>query len=152
MDRKMTWLTGPLGALSLVLVALTSACTTTTTTTRTWGEPYNDGYWVRYGRVEQIRETIQRQQGNPVGGAVAGALIGGVIGHSLLGRGAGTIVGAAGGAAVGAQASQGSAERRFYEIVVRFDDGGVQSVVYEGYPPFRVGEFVQQTPQGLFRR
>jgi outer membrane lipoprotein SlyB len=154
MDRKMKWLARrfPTGALGLAFIALTSACTTTTTTTRSWGEPYNDGYWVRYGRVEHIRETIQREQGNPAGGALAGALIGGMIGGSLGGGGAGTIMGAAGGAVVGAQASQGSAERRFYEILVRFDDGGVLSVVYEGYPPFRVGEFVQQTPQGLFRR
>jgi outer membrane lipoprotein SlyB len=152
MDWKNRWLPRGLGDLSVMLVAL-GACTTTTTTTRTWGEPYpSDGNWVRYGHVELIRETIQRQDGNPAGGAVAGAIIGGVIGHSLFGRGGGTIVGAAGGAAVGAQASQGSAERRFYHTVVRFDDGGALTFVYEGYPPFRVGEYVQQTPQGLYRR
>jgi outer membrane lipoprotein SlyB len=146
------WIPRQLCVVGVMLVAM-GGCTTTTTTTRSWGQPYYaDGNWVRYGHVESIRETIQREQGNPAGGAVAGAIIGGMIGHSLFGHGAGTIAGAAGGAMVGAQASQGSAERRFYQTVVRFDDGGALSFVYEGYPPFRVGEYVQQTPQGLFRR
>ena len=151
MDSKKSWLPRGLGVLSVILVAL-AACTTTTTTTRTWGEPYPNDNWVRYGHVELIRETVQRQEGNPAGGAVAGAIIGGVIGHSLLGRGGGTIIGAAGGAAVGANASQGAGERRFYQTIVRFDDGGALTFTYEGYPSFRVGEYVQQTPQGLFRR
>jgi outer membrane lipoprotein SlyB len=140
-----------LGALVLAALSI-SACVESSTTTRSWGDPYAGADWVRYGRVEFIRETIHRQEGNPTGGAVAGAIIGGVIGHSLGGRGAGTIVGAAGGAMVGAEASRGSSERRFYEITVRYDDGGLQTFVYEGYPPFGVGEFVQLTPRGLYRR
>ena len=151
MRRSSDFFGSRLWILGVALLAM-SACTTTTTTTRGWGEPYPNAEWVRYGHVEFIRETIQRQQGDPAGGAIAGAIIGGVIGHALGGGGAGTIVGAAGGAAVGAQSSQGYAERRFYETMVRFDDGGVQNFVYEGYPPFRVGEPVYQTPQGLYRR
>ena len=139
-----------MGLLGAALLAM-SACTATTTTSRSWGEPYPTAEWVRYGHVEFIRETVQRQQGDPAGGAIAGAIIGGVLGHALGGGGAGTIVGAASGAAIGAQSSQ-SGERRFYETVVRFDDGGVQNFVYEGYPPFGVGQPVYQTPQGLYAR
>lgn len=146
------WRRSTSATLALVSCAvLISACVTTESTSREWGDPYGQA-WARNGRVEYIRETIQRQHGDPVGGAVAGAVIGGIVGHSLGGRGAGTLFGAAGGAAIGAQASQGGGERRFYEIFVRFDDGGAERYVYEGYPPFRVGEYVALTGQGLVRR
>jgi outer membrane lipoprotein SlyB len=155
-------------ALALAAALLTSACATTTTTTHTWGDqPYGDAYaqqdWARYGHVESIRETVQRQQGNPAGGAVAGAIIGGLLGSTLGGHwaydrwgrayhegsGVGAAVGAIGGAAVGAAASQGGAEYRSYEVFVLYDDGGRESYVYQGYPPFQPGEPVVLTPQGL---
>jgi outer membrane lipoprotein SlyB len=141
-------------ALAAALPLLLTACVATTTTTRTWGEPY--GYeassWARYGRVEQIRETVHRQQGDPAGGAVAGAIIGGLLGNAWSGgRGAGTVAGAIGGAMVGAASSQGQAEQRVYEVFVRFDDGALEPFVYQGYLPFQVGEPVVLTAQGLGR-
>ena len=87
MDTKKRWLPRLFGIVSVMSVAL-AACTTTTTTTRTWGEPaYSDPNWVRYGHVELIRETIQREQGNPAGGAVAGAIIGGTTGAAIAAQG-----------------------------------------------------------------
>lgn len=150
-------------ALALVPLLL-PACVTTTTTTRTWGDGYQES-WARYGRVEQIRETVTRQQGNPAGGAVAGALIGALIGSTVGGHthydrygrarhhanGAGAVVGAVGGAMVGAAASQGSAEDRTYEVLVRYEDGGLETYVYRGASPFQVGDPVTLTPQGLHR-
>jgi outer membrane lipoprotein SlyB len=59
------------------------------------------------------------------------------------------VAGAAGGAAVGAAASQGSSEQRTYQIVVQFQDGGYGEFVYAGYSPFRPGERVVVTPDGL---
>ncbi|HVZ89186.1 MAG TPA: hypothetical protein VHG72_19620, partial [Polyangia bacterium] len=59
--------------------------------------------------------------------------------------------GAAGGAAVGAAASQGASEQRTYQVVVRFDDGAYGEFVYAGYSPFRPGERVVVTPNGLAR-
>ena len=144
----------PVLALALV-PALLSGCVATTTESRTWGEPY--GYdqgqgWVRYGHVESIRETVQRQQGDPGAGAVAGAIIGGLLGNSFTqGNPVGTVAGAVGGAMVGANASQGSAEARSYEVFVRFDDGGVERFVYPGALPFRVGDRVSLTDRGLAR-
>jgi len=76
--------------------------------------------------------------------ALGGLLFGG-------GRGPSAVAGAVGGAAVGAAASQGSAEQRTYQIVVRFDDGGYGEFVYAGYSPFRPGERVAVTPGGLSR-
>ncbi len=143
--------TRPVLALAL-LPALLGACVTTTTESRTWGEPYGDAGWVRYGHVESIRETVHRQQGDPGAGAVAGAIIGGLLGSAQTnGNPVGTMFGAVGGAMVGAQASQGYAENRSYEVFVRFDDGGLGRFVYGGALPFRVGDPVSLTEQGLAR-
>jgi outer membrane lipoprotein SlyB len=151
--------------LALLPAALLSACATTTSqTTTTWGEPYGGG-WARRGRVEQIRETVTRQQGDPAAGAVAGAIVGGLIGSTLGGHahvnrygrvvhhgsGAGALVGAVGGAMLGAASSQGSAEQRTYEVFVRFEDGGAETFAYQGALPFQVGDPVQLTAQGLAR-
>jgi outer membrane lipoprotein SlyB len=138
--------------LALALPALLlSACVTTTTSSRTWGEPYGDG-WARYGHVESIRETVQRQHGDPGGGAVAGAIIGGLLGNAMSGgHGGATVAGAIGGAMVGSAASQGGAEQRLYEVLVRFDDGALETFVYQNVLPFRVGEPVALTANGLER-
>ncbi len=140
---------------ALVLPALLlSACVTTTTETRTWGQgdPYGSS-WARYGHVESVRETIQRQQGDPAGGAVAGAIIGGLLGNAWSGGHPGaTVAGAIGGAMVGSSASQGQAEQRIYEVFVRFDDGALETFVYQGVLPFRVGDPVALTAQGLARQ
>jgi len=142
-------------AIAITAVAAAGAgCATTTTTNQSWGgqqlPPVYQGGAGHIGRVEWIQETVQRQQGDPAAGAVAGAVIGGLIGSALTrGRGPGAFFGAAHGAMIGANASSGYAERRMYQIVVRFDDGNAWSFFYEGYPPFAVGQPVQVTPQGL---
>ncbi len=138
--------------LALALPALLlSACVATTTTSRTWGDPYGQG-WARYGHVESIRETVQHQQGDPAGGAVAGAIIGGLLGNAMSGgHGGATVAGAIGGAMVGGAASQGGAEQRLYEVFVRFDDGALERFVYQNVLPFRVGEPVALTANGLER-
>lgn len=141
---RLTWI------LALAPLAL-SACVTTTTRSSGWGDPYagQPQSWERRGRVDYVRETVEAQRGDPAGGAVAGAVVGGILGHALVGRGGG-LIGAIGGAAVGASASQGYSERRFYEVFVRYEDGGTERYVYEGAPPFRVGAGVVLTPQGLY--
>jgi len=74
--------------------------------------------------------------------------------RSLVGIGAIVMDGAVVGeeAMVGAGASQGQAESRYYEIFVRFEDGGYETFGYQGAPPFRVGDLVSLTPQGLVRQ
>jgi len=136
-------------ALAVLFVSL-SACATTETTSTVWTDPSVGPAYVapppRPGQVQSVQETIRRTEGHPVGGAVAGALIGGIL---TGGRGASGVVGAAGGAAVGAAVSQGSSESRSYHVVVRFDDGGYATFVYNSYSPFRPGQRVVLTPQGL---
>jgi outer membrane lipoprotein SlyB len=129
-------------------LALVTGCATTTTTSTTWTVDPQTGLAVpRPGRVESVQEIVRRVEGNPAGGALAGALLGGF----LFGRGPGRLIGAAAGAFVGAAASQGSAESRTYQVLVRFDDGSYGMFVYGGYSPFRPGDAVALTPQGLTR-
>jgi outer membrane lipoprotein SlyB len=131
-------------------VLLLGGCVTTTVRSQTWGaEPYAP-QWIRNGWVESIRENVRTQQGDPAAGAVAGAIIGGLLfgGHHP----AQTMAGMMGGAMVGAAASQGGGEDRFYEVFVRFDDGALERFVYQNVLPFRVGDPVALTAQGLSRR
>jgi outer membrane lipoprotein SlyB len=136
-----------LRALTLLAIgaALSAGCATTTTTATTWSAPPGGG-WARPGYVDSITEYVRRDVGNPAGGAVAGALVGGFLfGHHRHP----SLFGALAGAAVGAAASQGERETRSYQVVVRFDDGGYGGFVYAGPPPFRPGDRVLLTPQGL---
>jgi len=152
-------------AASLVPL-LGTGCVVTTTRSTTWSEAPAPQPWSRQGRVESIRETVRETRGDPAGGAVAGAIIGGLIGSTLgsrtyydrwgyahtSGNPAGAVVGAVTGAAIGASASQGQATQRSYEALVRFDDGTTQTFVYQGSVPFRPGDEVVQTEQGLYPR
>src|SRR5215471_18344841 len=135
----------PLHLAFVLLVTLSPACATTTTT---WTDPAAAGYG-RAGRVEAVQEIVQRTQGNPGAGAVAGGLVGGLLFGG--GRGPAAVAGAVGGAAIGAAASQGTREERTYQVLVRFDDGGLGEFVYAGFSPFRPGERVAVTPGGLAR-
>ncbi|HEX9307933.1 MAG TPA: hypothetical protein VF894_10615 [Anaeromyxobacter sp.] len=141
--------TPTLFALLVVPALLLGGCVTTTTRSTMWGDPYAAG-WARYGRVESVRETVQTQQGDPGAGAVAGAIIGGIL---FGGRSpAHTMAGAIGGAMVGAAASQGQGEERIYDVFVRFDDGALETFVYRNILPFRIGDGVALTAQGLSRQ
>ena len=106
-----------------------AACTTTQTRT-TWVSPPAE----RLGTVSWVQQTSIDQQGNPVGGAVVGGVVGGLFGRAIGGgRGPGTLIGAVGGAAAGA-AMSGSSQETFFDVGVRFDDGG-QQVFRFPYPP-----------------
>jgi len=105
--------------------------------------------WSRDGTIERITETVQRTQGNPAGGAIAGTVIGGLLGNAITGNGAGTLFGAVGGAATGAAVSQGSSERRTYEVLIRFDDGSMGRIAYASPPSWHPGDRVRQTARGL---
>ena len=108
--------------------------------------------WVLYGQVESIRQVARVVQGDPAGGAVSGAIIGGLLGTMLGGRGLGTVAGAAGGAAIGANSSQGGYVGSDFHVSVRFEDGSLRTFVYRDQLPFRQGDYVVWTPQGLARR
>jgi outer membrane lipoprotein SlyB len=151
-----------IATLALALAVL-PGCVVTTTETRAWGGAYGQQGYDRRGRVDSVREVVQRQRGDPAAGAVAGAIIGGLIGSALGGgthydrygyphsyaSGPGALVGAASGAAIGAAASQGGGEERWFEVYVRFEDGGYETFTYRGKPPFRPGDEVALGARGL---
>jgi outer membrane lipoprotein SlyB len=130
--------------LCVALAASLAACASTSTTSTTWVEPR--GNWTSAGTVESVQEIVQRVQGQPALGAVAGALIGGFL---FRGHGPARLWGAATGATIGAIASQGNAEYRTYQVLVRFDDGSRGLFVYRDYAPFAPGARVELTPRGL---
>lgn len=154
----------PRRLLALAALASLSGCVVTTTESRSWYDQDSQPTYQRHGRVDSVREVVQRHEGNPAGGAIAGAIIGGLIGSTLgghthydrwgyghyVGNPAGAFVGAAGGAAIGAAASQGSSEQRWYEVSVRFDDGGYEVFTYRGSAPFRAGDEVLLGSRGLY--
>jgi len=136
-------------AAALAPVLLLAGCVTSTTTSREI-EPGYESSWSREGQIVSIREVVQRTQGQPAAGALAGGLIGGLLGNAITGGDAGgTLFGAIGGAATGAAVSQGSSERRTYEVEVRFDDGSYGRIAYSGPPPWHTGDRVRQTSRGL---
>jgi outer membrane lipoprotein SlyB len=128
--------------IAAVLATGAFGCATTSRTTTTTSIPSADVG--KTGQVVSVHETVERVQGNPVGGALAGGVIGGVLFR-------GSTVGAVAGAATGAAVSRGSSERRAYQVDVRFDDGTVGRFDYVDYSPFGPGERVIITPSGLAR-
>jgi hypothetical protein len=65
--------------------------------------------------------------------------------------GSGAYLGALGGAAVGNNIERNGRRNHHYELVVRYGNGGTQTLVYENDPGFRVGERVKVN-DGLLAR
>jgi outer membrane lipoprotein SlyB len=128
-------------AAALATAGLTGCATTSRTTTTTSIPRADIG---KTGQVVAVHQTVERVQGNPVGGALAGGVIGGIGFRN-------SAVGAVAGAATGAALSRGSSERRAYQVDVQFDDGTVGRFDYVDYSPFRPGDRVMITSRGLAR-
>ncbi len=148
-----------LATILLVPALLGTGCVAAQTRTRTWSEQQapdqqapDEREQVWYGRVTQVRETVEEYVGDPAGGAVAGAVVGGVVGHALSGGHGGGFFGAVAGAMIGADASRGRGARYFYEVTVRYDDGSLRTYTYGGQSPFRVGDEVVLSSRGLQHR
>jgi outer membrane lipoprotein SlyB len=123
----------------LLLALLATACKTTETRTTMYE---TNGAPERLGTVTWIKETEKDEKGNPVGGAAIGATVGGLAGYALGGGVAGVVVGAVGGGAAGALLSKGDGEKHWFDVNVRFDQGGEQVFRFENTPPVVVGERV----------
>ena len=79
-------------------------------------------------------------------GKIAGGVVGAVIG-SQIGQGRGTtaaqIAGAVGGAVVGNEIEKRSRKSRHYDVTVRLQGGGTQTISYATEPTFKVGDKVR---------
>jgi outer membrane lipoprotein SlyB len=137
-------------AATLAPALLLAGCVTTSTYSREVEPAYAPQPWSREGQIVSIREIVQRTEGQAAAGALTGGLIGGFLGSAITGGDVGgTLFGAIGGAATGAAVSQGSSERRTYEVEVRFDDGTYGRIAYSAPPPWHTGDRVRQTARGL---
>jgi outer membrane lipoprotein SlyB len=124
---------------TLLLALMASACKTTETRITTYDSP---GSPERVGQVAWIKETQKDEKGNPVGGAALGATIGGLAGYAIGGGVGGVVIGAVGGGATGALLSKGDGEKHWFDVNVKFDDGGEQVFRFDDSVPFVVGERV----------
>ncbi|MFL6709319.1 MAG: glycine zipper 2TM domain-containing protein [Massilia sp.] len=104
--------------------------------------------------VEAINVIEVKGDGNyigTIGGGVVGALAGSQVGGGN-GRTAAEIAGALGGAYVGRNIDrQNDRNTRHFEVVIRFANGGTQTVQYANDPGLRVGEKVKFNDGALVR-
>ncbi|HEU4775540.1 MAG TPA: glycine zipper 2TM domain-containing protein [Telluria sp.] len=108
-------------------------------------EPRVIRYCTNCATVDAINVVQVDGDGNylgTIGGGVLGAVVGSQVGKGN-GRTAAQIAGALGGAYVGRNIERNSKRTQHYEVVIRFANGGTQTVTYENDPGLRVGEKVK---------
>ena len=97
------------------------------------------------GVVEAINVIEVKGEGSYLG-KIAGGVVGAVLG-SQIGSGRGTtaaeIAGAVGGAVAGNEIEKRVNKSRHYDVSVRLQGGGTQTVSYAAEPAFRVGDKVR---------
>ncbi len=100
---------------------------------------------VNCGVVEAINEIEVEGKGGFLG-MIAGGVAGGLLG-SQIGSGRGTtaaqIAGAAGGALAGNEIEKRMRKSKHFEVVVRLENGGTQTISYPTPPGLRVGDRVR---------
>lgn len=113
------------------------------------GVPVTTPRVVRYctncATVEAINVVQVDGDGNylgTIGGGVVGAALGSQVGKGS-GRTAAQIAGALGGAYVGRNIERNAKRTQHYEVVIRYTNGGTQTITYENDPGLRVGEKVK---------
>lgn len=95
-----------------------------------------------YGVVDSIE--ITREAGSGIGaGTVIGGVVGGVLGHQVgggTGKDVATVAGVVGGAMVGHELEKSNKPQDAYQIRVRLDNGGYQTVTQQSISDLRVGD------------
>jgi outer membrane lipoprotein SlyB len=105
------------------------------------------------GVVEAVNAVQLQGDGNylgTIGGGVVGALLGNQVGNGN-GNTAATIAGAIGGALAGRAIESNTKKTVQYEVLVRLQNGGTQTVSFAADPGYRVGEKVRVADGGLVR-
>lgn len=107
-----------------------------------------------------VIDSIQMVRGNASGGVGAGAVVGGVVGGLLgnqVGGGSGkavaTIAGVVGGAMAGNQIEQSNRNqmRDMYQITVRLNNGGYQTITQDSIVDLRIGNRVRIDGNRVYR-
>jgi outer membrane lipoprotein SlyB len=105
------------------------------------------------GVVEAVNQVQHKGDGSflgKIGGGVVGALLGSQVGHGT-GNTVATVAGAAGGAWAGNEIEKRVKTTTHYEVVVRLQGGGTQTVSYSAQPGFAVGTRVRVDNGALVR-
>jgi outer membrane lipoprotein SlyB len=106
--------------------------------------------------VVQAIDVVPHEQAGIGVGTVAGAVVGGVLGNQVgsgRGRTAATVVGAAGGALAGHTLEKNAAgSAQMYRVVVRMDNGSVQTLTQEVPPGVQIGERVRLENGAIVKR
>lgn len=102
-------------------------------------------YCANCGVVETVNAVEVKGEGSYVG-KIAGGVIGGLLG-SQVGSGRGTtaaeIAGVVGGAVIGNEIEKRRNKSVHYDVIVRLQGGGAQTVTYATEPPFKAGDAVR---------
>jgi len=109
------------------------------------GTPRVVSYCTNCATVEAINVIQVNGDGNyigTIGGGVVGALLGSQVGDGN-GKTAAQIAGALGGAYVGRNIERNARQTNHFEVVIRFTNGGSQTVQYANDPGLQVGEKVK---------
>jgi outer membrane lipoprotein SlyB len=118
------------------------------------GTPRVVRYCSNCATVEAVNVIEVNGDGNylgTIGGGVVGALLGSQVGDGN-GRTAAQVAGAIGGAALGRNIDRNNAKQsRHFEVVIRYPNGGSQTVPYANDPGLRVGEKVRYN-EGVLTR
>lgn len=110
-----------------------------------------------YGVIESIQMVQGNAGGNGVGaGAVVGGVVGGLLGNQVgggTGKAVATVAGVVGGALAGNQIQQNSRAqtRDMYQIRVRLENGGYQTIVQDSIADLRIGNRVRIEGDRVYR-
>lgn len=100
---------------------------------------------VTCGTVEAVNVVEVKGDGGYLG-TIGGGVVGGLLGNQVgggSGKTAATVVGAIGGALAG-HAIEGKVRKTVhYEVLVRLQNGGTQTITFEADPGYRVGDKVK---------
>lgn len=95
------------------------------------------------GKIKSIEAFTTNRSGT--GGAVAGAVVGGLLGNQVgggTGKTVATVAGVAGGAYAGKKIAENS-EKTKYRVVVRMEDGRLETVEQSSVKDLKVGSSVR---------
>jgi outer membrane lipoprotein SlyB len=117
--------------------------------------PYNNGYEQRdsYGTIESI-QWIGNGKPSSGAGAVVGGIIGAIIGNQVgggTGRAVATVAGGIGGAMVGNN-METQRQTNYYQISIRMDNGGYQTVHQVDIGHLRSGDRIRISDGHAYRQ
>ncbi len=106
------------------------------------------------GVVQEVKMVEVKGEGKNVVGTIAGGVVGGVLGHQVgggTGKDLATIAGALGGAYVGNRVQNNMGKTAQYNVVVRMEDGSLQTISSAADPAMKAGDRVKVENGALVR-